>query len=130
MSNGNGANEPELLVEGFEKLDDHLLDRQAPKLSLLPGFYDRDHKTQVHYLLRLASTMNHAARLISEERDRLVKLLVLKDKQIKILADGLEANNVMIQSEVTRMNEQKQEYHANVSELGARIRELESGHID
>lgn len=129
MSKGNGI-EPDLLVEGFEKLDDYLLDRQAPKLSLLSGFYRKDHQTQVHYLLRLASTMNHAAKLISQERDKLVDLLVLKDKQLKILTDRMDANNVMIQSEVTRMNVQKQEYHANISELGAKIRELENGNLD
>ena len=128
MNNGNGQDkQADLLVEGFHKLDDHLLDNQAPKLTLMSGFHDKDPATQVHYLLRLAATMNHAAKLISEERDALVEAIVLKEQQLEKQADGVRQNLEMLQSEVTKMNEHKQGFHAEVRRLNARIKELECG---
>lgn len=126
----NNSKQPNLLVEGFHKLDDHLLDNKAPKLKLMSGFHDKDQTSQVRYLLRLAATMNHAAKLISEERDALVKAMVLKEKQLEKQSQGMERNLAMLQSEVTRMNEQRQGFHAEVRRLNTRIRELESGDLD
>jgi len=134
MSDTNGSvstprliNEPDFLVEGCEKLDEHLLDARAPRISLLPQFHERDHESQVAYLLKLASTMNHAARLISEERDRLVVLMEKKEQQLGKMAQQLRDNNAMLQGEVSRMNAKQQGYHAEVARLGARVRELERG---
>jgi hypothetical protein len=136
MSKHNGSNTPELinepdfLAEGFEKLDDHLLDARAPRVKLLPAFHERSHERQVDYLLKLASTMNHAARLISDERDRLVELMVKKEAQLEKMAAQMRANNEMLQGEVARMNEQRQGYNAEVMRLGKRIKELELGNIN
>jgi len=121
---------PDLLVEGFHKLDDHLLDNKAPKLTLMSGFHDKDEATKTRYLLALAATMNHAAKLVSEERDALVEAIVLKEQQLEKLAAAMEANNNMLQSEVTKMNEHKQGFHAEVRRLNTRIRELERGDHD
>ena len=127
----NGKEKPfDLLVEGFHRLDDHLLDRKAPKLTLMSGFHDKDQATQVRYLLNLAATMNHAAKLISEERDELVKKMVLKEQQLEEQSAAMENNLSMLQTEVTRMNEQKQGFHEEVRRLSARVRELESGNLD
>ena len=128
MSKENGKEQPDLLVEGFHKLDGHLLDNQAPKLTLMSGFHDKDNPTQVRYLLRLAATMNHAAKLVSEERDKLVEAIVLKEQQLETLVHKMEENNLMLQSEVTKMNEQKQGFHTEVRRLNTKIRELEGGH--
>lgn len=116
----------DLMVEGFEKLDDHLLDRRPPKITWLKGFNDREDQVKIEYLKKLASTMNHAAKLISVERDKLVKLMVVKEQQLEKMASQVAANNQMLQSEVTRMNEQKQGFHAEVSRLNKRIKELDS----
>ena len=118
----------DLMVEGFHKLDDHLLDRKPPKIIWLKGYKDREDKSKVIYLEKLASTMNHAAKLISVERDKLVKLMVVKEKQLEKMTEQVAANNHMLQSEVTRMNKQKQGFHAEISGLNKRIRELESEH--
>lgn len=122
--------QPDLLVEGFHRLDDHLLDNRAPKITFLPGFYKKEDAVKIEYLKKLASTMNHAAKLISEERDRMGTMLVAKDKQLKIALEQLAGANAMVQSEVTRMNAKKQEYTKNIAELSARVRELERGNND
>ena len=120
----------DLMVEGFHKLDDSLLETRAPKISWLSGYKNLEAERKVRYLEKLAATMNHAAKLAQDQRNELTRLMVLKEKQLEVLAKQMEANNHMLQSEVTRMNEQRQEYHANVSDLNARIRELERGHSD
>ncbi len=121
---------PDLLVDGFHRLDDHLLDRKAPKLMLMSGFHAKDEQSKIRYLLNLAATMNHAAKLISQERNELSKLIILKEQQLEKMVITVEANNQMLQSEVTRMNEQKQGFHTEVRRLNAKIRELESGNIN
>lgn len=120
----------DLLVEGFHKLDSRLLDNKAPKLTFLPGFYDKADPAKLKYLVRLASTMNHAAKLVSVERDNLVKLMVKKEMQLGKMAANVKANEMALQSEVTRMNAKQQGFHAEVRRLNARIRELERGDID
>ena len=119
-------NEPDFLVEGFHKLDDSVLEARAPRVTLLPKFHERSHEAQVAYLLKLASTMNHAAKLIQDERDAMVKLLEKKEEQLEKMAAAVAANNDMLQREVTRMNEQRQGYNEEVMRLGKQIRELEA----
>jgi hypothetical protein len=123
-------NEPDVLVEGFHRLDDHLLDARAPRIKFLPRFHEREEEAKVEYLVKLASTMNHAAKLIQDERDRLVELMVLKEEQLEKMAAQLRENNAMLQQEVTRMNEKQQGFHREVAKLGARIRELENGTVN
>ena len=131
MDKTNGKEkQPDLLVEGFHRLDDHLLDNKAPKLTLMPGFHKKDETSKVRYLLSLAATMNHAAKLISEERDALVDAIVMKEKQLEQQDAAMRRNLAMLQSEVTRMNSKKQGFHEEVRLLNARIRELESVNID
>ncbi len=118
------------MVEGFHRLDDNLIDLKPPKIRFLAGFDKKEEPIKIEYLKKLASAMNHAAKLIQNERNQLVKLMVKKEQQLVKLAANVRANDAMLQSEVTRMNEQKQGFHAEVSRLNARIRELEVGNLD
>ena len=74
--------------------------------------------------------MNHAAHLVQKERDDLGALCEKKEQQITSLNTALRQNNQLLQSEVTRMNEQRQGYHNEVAKLNKRIRELENGDLD
>ena len=71
------------------------------------------------------------AELTIKERGQYVKALVeaivLKEQQLEKQADGVRQNLEMLQSEVTKMNEHKQGFHAEVRRLNARIKELECG---
>ena len=128
MSKANG--QEDFIAQGFHQLDDRLIHKHAPKIVWGLGYQDKPDEAKVRYLEKLAATMNHAARLISDERDELVKLMVLKEQQLKIMTGQIRANNEMLQSEVMRMNKQKQQYHQNISALNARIKELEHGNHD
>ena len=115
----------DLMVEGFHKLDDTLIHPHAPKIKYLPGFTNKNPENQIKYLKALAATMNHAAKLIQEERDALNGLMILKEQQLISMSAQVEANNQMLQFEVTRMNEQRQAYNKLTAKMCARIRELE-----
>lgn len=138
MSSDNGGsatpeliNEPDILVEGFERLEPTLLESRAPKLRPLPKFFDREPARQIEYLMKLAATMNHAAKLIQDERDKLVKMMEKKEQQLEKMETAVRQNLEMLQGEVTRMNEERQGWNAESAQLRARIRELEEhGSVD
>ncbi len=71
--------------------------------------------------------MNHAASVIQDERDALGKLLDIKEEQLRKQHEMLNANNLMLQQQITKINEERQDYNAHVASLNARIRELENG---
>lgn len=97
------------VAEGFYKLDDNILDKKPPKIKWMPEFEKQDMKVQLEYCKKLAATMNHAAKLVSDERDRLVELMVRKEKQLESMAEQLNQNNIMLQDQITKMNEQRQQ---------------------
>lgn len=125
MNKANGQDD--FIAVGFHQLDDRLLTRKPPKITWSKQFREQDVQVQRDYLEKLANTMNHAAALIQDERNALNKLLIKKEQQLKSMSVQVAANNAMLQSEVTKMNEQRQGFHAEVSRLSARIRELENG---
>lgn len=114
------------VVEGFERLDNHLLDRRPPKIQWLDGFDNKEDHIKIKYLKSLASTMNNAAKLAQDERDLLVPLLVKKDEQLGVISRQMAQNNDTIQNQVTRMNEQRQGFNREVSRLNKIIRELKN----
>ena len=122
-------NEPDELVDGFHRLHDHLLEARAPKLRLLPGWEKRTDEQKVQYMLKLAATMNHAAKLIQDERDMLVVLMEKKEQQLKRAAAAVRQNNEVLQSEVARMNEQRQQFQQRMTELTQKIEELQNGSV-
>jgi predicted nucleic acid-binding Zn-ribbon protein len=71
--------------------------------------------------------MNHAAYLIQGERDELNELCELKEQQIQKLSENMSANNNMIQSEVMKLNEERQAFNKHVADLNKQIKELKNG---
>jgi len=117
----------DFLAEGFHQLDDNLIELKAPRLTEPTEFAAKsDNQKYLHYR-KIAATMNHAAKLIQDERNKLVKLMEKKEKQLINMSQQVQASNEMVQREVARMNEQKQGFHAEVARLNERIRELENG---
>jgi len=120
----------DLIVDGFHRLDDHLIERNPPKITFLDGFYKKEEPLKLTYLIKLASTMNHAAKLVSDERDQLLELMVKKEKQLEQMEKNVRANNEMLNSEVQRMNEKRQGFNDEIMRLTKRVKELERGDND
>ena len=114
----------DLVVEGFERLDNNILDKRAPKITWLNGFDIKEDAIKIQYLKKLASTMNNAAKLIQDERDALVQLMVMKEKQLVKMAGQVTQINMVIQDQVTKMNEQRQGFNQEVARQNRTIREL------
>lgn len=114
------------VVGGFERLDNNLLDKKAPKIAWFPEFDSKEDHIKINYLKKLASTMNNAAAIAQNERDALAKLMVLKDKQLEAMASQLRQNNMVVQDQVTKMNEQRQHFGTECARLNKRVKHLES----
>jgi seryl-tRNA synthetase len=128
MNNGNGKEE-DFLGEGFHQLDDNLISKTPPRIQWGEGYKMKSDADKITYLEKLASTMNHAAYLIQSERNELVELCEMKEKQIESMAATLDANNEMIQQQITKMNAEKQEYFKSIATLKEKIRDYENGNI-
>ena len=68
--------------------------------------------------------MNHAARIIQGERNNILKKNEIQVAQIKQLNTAMQQNVDMLQSEVMRVNEERQDYNGRIKLLNAEIREL------
>lgn len=125
MSKVNG--EADFLGKGFHRLDDHLIPKRPPKIKWGPIYLSKTDAEKVAYLEKLAAAMNHAAHLIQGERDQLGGLCEKKEEQIASMKTALDQNNAMIQSQITKMNAEKQELLNAIITKNNRIRELEGG---
>lgn len=109
--------EADLIEKGFSRLDDKLLVARPPKITWGKVFESSSNEEKIEYLQKLASTMNHAASLIQEERNELNKLCELKEQQIEKMKEAMEANNAMLQSEIAKINEERQNFNKSKSGL-------------
>jgi hypothetical protein len=110
---------------GLHKLDSNLIENRPPKIKWGEKYKTWSKDEKITYLETLACSMNQAAYLIQNERNELNKLCAFKDQQIAQLQPAMEQNMDMLQSEITKMNEQKQFYNAEVARLNTLVRELE-----
>lgn len=128
MNNGgnsvNQKDEPDLIAEGFHKLDQAAVLRNPPKIKWGQTYRGWPDARKISYLEAFGSSMNHAAYLLQKERNELDRLCALKEKQITQMSQAIEANNVMLQSEVTKMNAERQGFNSAVTKLNQKIRDL------
>ena len=117
----------DFMVKGFHLLDDTIIELKAPRLVETTQFAAKSDGWKYLYYRKIAATMNHAAKLIQDERDELNKAIFLKEDKLVSVMKQLDANNQMLVAEVTKFNEQRQSYNSEISRLNAKIRELESG---
>lgn len=118
------AEEIDFVTEGFKRVP---VAERPPHVKWGEEFHAWDINKQNIYLMKFSEAMNHAAATIQEERNRLGQLVELKEGQLNQMKAMLDANNRMLQSEITKINEERQEYNKHVAKLNARIRELEKG---
>lgn len=107
----------DLVAQGFHKLDDKLIVVRPPKIAWGKIYELSSNEEKIEYLEKLASTMNHAASLIQDERNQLNKLCELKEQQIEKLKEAMDANNNMLQSEMAKINEERQKFNQSKAGL-------------
>ena len=115
----------DFIAEGFAQLDPKLLVAKPPKILWGAKYKGWEPVRKIEYLEKFAASVNHAVDMIQKERDELNTLCALKESQLISLNENIQKNNLMLQSEVTRMNEDRQQYHQVVKRLDAKIKKLE-----
>lgn len=127
INKGNGRirkHDDDLVVEGFERLDPKYVFKQAPKIKWGEQYLKWPSKRRIEYLEKLASSMNHAASILQDERNELNRLIILKEQQLTKLSESLRQNNDMIQQQIGAMNEERQSFNAAAANMKAEIRQL------
>lgn len=137
MSDNNGcvSVDAEGIAEGFRDLDRKLIARRPPQIRWGPVFLGIksdpkkrgkhwDDKDRIEWLQKFSRTMNHAAHLIQSERNELGRLCKLKEQQLHQMQEAVDRNNKMLQSQVLKMNEDRQEFLKAIAELKADVRRL------
>lgn len=119
--------EQDFIAEGFHIIDEKYLSRRAPKIQWGSKYKAWSDIEKIKYLEEFACSYNHAVVLIQDERDELNRLIILKEKQLTRMSEVVAQNNTMLQSEVTEMNAQRQQFRTTISILDAQIKELKIG---
>lgn len=110
---------------GFYKIDEKHVRANPPKIKWTEKFLARPLEDQFKYVEMLARSMNQAALLIQEERDELGKLCEFKEAQLEKMKVAMDNNLLMLQTEMARLNEDRQEMLKAITQKNDRIRELE-----
>ena len=114
----------DLVAAGFRKLDSKLIGLRPPIINWGIIYKGMPDDKKISYLEKLASSMNHAASLVQGERDELNRLCVLKEEQIQKLNTAMRQNSDMLQSEITKINLERQEFNKEAVRLNRIIKEL------
>jgi len=99
---------------------------RAPKITMGEEFYDQPEKEKAKYMHKLASAMNHAAKILQDERNALL------DEIVKLKESNSNAEiQVMIQKNIAanaleQLNTAKQEDAIRTGHLQGRIKTLET----
>lgn len=93
-------------------------------------FHARPEKEKIEYLIKLASSLNHAAQQIQKERDLLNKLLFAKENQLKKCQEQRTQDRIMIQKQIATENAKQQALLRENQALRSEIKELENANID
>ena len=118
--------ESDFIGKGFKKLDSELIDHNPPKIKWGKIYQGKqkdpqrskpnkpylwNDKDRIAYLEKLAATMNHAADLIQTERNKLLEIYDKQEGKIEQMRLALEANTEMLQSEIAKMNAERQAWN-------------------
>jgi len=114
----------DLVMDGFKQLDPHLTNTKGPKIKWGDKYKSWSPERKLKYVEDLAASMNNAAAMIQEERNALGRLCEMKEKQLTEMSRQLAQNNELIQTEVTKMNEYKQNTNKEMARLNGIIREF------
>lgn len=113
-------NESDFVGDNFERYS-----KNAPRIDIGGEFDKRSDKDKIEYLIKLASSLNHAAQLIQKERNELNDLLFSKEAQLTAAYEKITAGQMMIHKQLVRVNEEKQKLLDENQALYNEIMQLE-----
>lgn len=110
-------------VEGLKELDFEGI--EAPRARMIKfgeEFEAWDDKHKIEFLKKLASSMNHAADIMQQERNKLLVELEIVNKQRENAEKNLSIQKNIVFKAITDNNKAKDEYIATIQKLEEKIR--------
>lgn len=99
---------------------------RAPNILMEEGWMDLPAEERARYMHKLANAMNHAAKLLQDERNELLKINEVLRQQVANAEQNLMAQKTINQVALTQQNTQMQENAIRTGHLQSRIKQLET----
>lgn len=99
--------------------------KECRRIEFGPEWHARSNKDKIEYLIKLASSLNHAAVEIQKERDELNNTCFNLESQLVVSQKQRMSDQVMIHTQLKNENENKQALLQENQMLRKEIKELE-----
>ena len=100
----------DLVSEGFYKVPPPAgMPKSPPKIQWGDKFRKWPVTKRLKYALDLASSMNHAAKLLTIERDKILTAARLQERALKTAQENVAAVNLLMQQTLKDFNAEKQD---------------------
>jgi len=116
---------PDTLGDGAMKKIEHLpgMQSRAPEIRWGGDFESWDDTRKLKFAMRLASSMNHAADVMQQERNKLLVLCKQQAAQIERHQDAYRAQGQLMNTELGQANVEKQELYKQIVQLQGALKE-------
>jgi len=101
----------DFIAKGFKKLDKDKISLRPPKIKWGKQYGKFTSEKKIEYLEKLAATMNHAAWLIQNERNELLKKIDKKEEQLEKMKESMDMNIQMLHGEMEKINLERQKFN-------------------
>ena len=116
---------PDFVDERFKRYS-----QGAKRIEFSAEWWARSDKDKIEYLIKLASSSNHAAVQIQKERNELNAILFIKENQLVACVKDRTQDRAMIQKQLLAENETKEALLQENQRLRAEIKRLRNGDIN
>lgn len=113
----------DFVAMGFERLDEKYVSDNPPKIKWGKKYKSWSEERKIAYLEKFAASMNEAAARLQNERDELNKLCDKKERQIESLNEAMRQNNMMLQTQIEKINAERQSYHEAYAKLKRELKQ-------
>jgi len=115
---------PEGEMEGMKKIIRHpRMQQRAPKINWGSTYNAWEVKKRLRYAEELANSMNHAADILQQERNKLLKICQAQENQLKQYGEKYEAQGGLMSRELADADKEKQELYQQIVDLGKQIKQ-------
>lgn len=99
---------------------------RAPNITMEEGWKELPAEQRARYMHKLANAMNHAAKLLQDERNELLEKVAYLEKQVENAQKNLDIQKNVNRNAITQMNERMQTDATQTIELQGKLRQYET----
>jgi hypothetical protein len=98
----------------------------SPKIKMDDSFYEQPLKEQADYMHKLANAMNHAAKLMQDERNALLEVVEVSKQSVANADQAVSIQKIIAAKALEQLNTHMQENAIRTGHLQDKIRTLET----